>query len=308
MPKDNVNNNVIWLPTEQLIQKFNPENPQEHNEENDLPKIRRSLLELGWLQVITLQENGKLISGHGRVMSANHLKDETPEFFEKAWSRFIRQRSELPAEAGFDPSAHQYRFSSAYWRQCPCLIVDLDEYSQKSALIRLNDTQADGRPNPAKIAALLANLPRENQELCGWSPEVAKNFIKGFSTRRETYELAVDEDGVLVDDERGNTFAPEEELEFEVMPTGEVQTISIDAEGVEDDSGAVTQSSEYNPGEGLVRLLLYFSSEELGDFKAKIEEVAEFLEVPRPEGLQIQEWRSKVVSAALTYVYELRNQ
>ncbi|MHC5826004.1 MAG: ParB N-terminal domain-containing protein, partial [Nostoc sp.] len=147
-------NEVLWLPTRTIIEKFHPENPREHTEEHDLPWIRESLLDFGWLTYPSIQQNldgslGYLISGHGRTIGADWLSQQDDDFFTQEWNRWIKA-------TGRDKIAtkHQGRFCADYWQKTPVIPTTLDELSQKSALLRLNNTSHDGRDDPGKIAAI----------------------------------------------------------------------------------------------------------------------------------------------------------
>lgn len=307
---------ILWLPTHELINRFHAENPQEHSEEFDLPKIRHSLLNLGWLQYVTLQVDGSVISGHGRIMSADWFCNQTLDYFEKAWKRWLKENSDREAIA----DQNQERFNSGYWAKCPCIPVNLDILSQKSALIRLNDTQGDGRANPQRIAALLSQMPKQNQELSGWSPQTADNFIRGFLAKREQTPM------IISDDEDENEelenpdelevqdpeFQPSQDIGFHVaaengdnpppLPSGVigVEMANINTDNFGDETLAVTQSDSYNPTGEQVRVLLYGHKEELPDFKKLTEIAADHLNVST-EG-QAQEWRFRAIFEALKFV------
>lgn len=179
MPKTSVKDKsemVMWMPTSELLKKFDPDNPRMHDLEGDVPKICDSLLGFGWASTLTLQENGSLISGHGRCLAANELRQYTPDQFQLAWDEWIEVNPKRKEIA----DAHFPRFRSDFWENCPVTVIPLDDSSSKSLLIRLNNDAYDGVDSPEKIAAIIAKLPERLVETAGFSKDTARSYIDAY--------------------------------------------------------------------------------------------------------------------------------
>jgi hypothetical protein len=156
---------VVWVPTDDLLAAHHPENPRQHEE--DPPGIFKSLLWMGWGEYgISFNPlTGRLTGGHGRSMAADIGRKQDLEAFEKQWERWLK---EDPARKEIAEVANT-RFQPSYWEHCPVVICTLSEIDQKTLMVRLNDQQKDGRNDPGKMAALFAQMPKPQAEMTGFS-------------------------------------------------------------------------------------------------------------------------------------------
>jgi hypothetical protein len=299
-------NEVLWLPTHTIIEKFHPENPREHTEEHDLPWIRESLLDFGWLTYPSIQQNlddslGYLISGHGRVTGADWLSQQDDDFFAAEWNRWIKG-------TGRDKIAtkHQGRFCGDYWLNTPVIPVTLDELSQKSALLRLNNTSHDGRDDPGKIAAILAQMPKRQIKSAGWDTSTANNFMQAFLVRKE--EEPVEEESNYQEKEHfehpdstdysGNTVDVEARELTDDTPPADTEVVTVDTSEVADT--ASVSSINYAPPEGQMQFMIFIAKDELAAFRESLGVVADKLGIAR-EGLA-QQWRSQTILEAVKFI------
>ena len=294
---------VLRLPTSGVLANFHPENPREHSEENDLPWIRDSLLDFGWLIYPTIQRNldgsfGYLISGHGRVQGADWLSQQNEDFFLKEWERWIKG-------TGRDKVSHKHqeRFCANYWAAIPVVPVTLDELSQKSALLRLNNTSHDGRDDPGKIAAILAQMPKRQIKAAGWDSGTANNFMQAFLVRKEEEpeDEEQDETGNYdFDDEKySNTQTSEDgTTTIDVKPSRSDYTPPPPAERsiVETDNvsdvGSV-QSINYTGKGEQTQFYIFLDKGDLADFRSKLDQLAPQIGIST-EGM-VQQYRSQVI-------------
>lgn len=224
---------VTVVPTTDLLKRFHPENPKEHDQDTDVQFIAQSLLEIGWATTLTLQENGSLLGGHGRVLAADWLRSQSQEWFDHQFKKWCSKPGRSAIEL-----LHKQRFCPEYWENCPVWTLTLDETTQKSTLIRLNNTQRDGKDNPERLAALLAKLPREQKEHAGWDEEAANKFMASFRARQSELDdddEDEDEDGDEDEDEL-NISLPSAEIEDDDdFDEEEEDAIDVDSEVVDDD-------------------------------------------------------------------------
>ncbi|MBO3459977.1 hypothetical protein G7B40_040330 [Aetokthonos hydrillicola Thurmond2011] len=303
---------VLWLPTSTVLEKFHPENPREHTEEHDLPWIRDSLLDFGWLAYPTIQQNldgslGYLISGHGRTIGADWLSQQDDEFFASEWNRWIKA-------TGRDKIAnkHQGRFCADYWLKTPVIPTTLDDLSQKSALLRLNNTSHDGRDDPGKIAAILAQMPKRQIKTAGWDTSTANNFMQAFLQRKEEepqeegfdyQEKEYFERPDATDyssDYSGNTVNVEARGSIDddsYIPSSMNEVVTVDTTEVTEGVLAEVESANYNPSEEQTRFLVYLNKDVLEEFKELVANAADKLGVSK-EGLA-QQWRSQTILEAV---------
>ena len=267
---------VLRLPTSNVLAKFHPENPREHSEENDLPWIRDSLLDFGWLIYPTIQQNldgsfGYLISGHGRVQGADWLSQQDEDFFLKEWERWIKG-------TGRDKVSHKHqeRFCAEYWATIPVVPVTLDELSQKSALLRLNNTSHDGRDDPGKIAAILAQMPKRQIKAAGWDSGTANNFMQAFLVRKE------EEPGDDEQDETGN---------YDFDDEKPAEKVIIETENVAD-VGAVQTINYTGKGEQ-TQFYIFLDKGDLADFRSKLDQLAPQIGISTDD--MVQQYRSQVI-------------
>jgi len=325
------------MPTSALMGVLNPENPQMHSEDDDLPKIRHSLLHFGWAQYPTKQidgdEVGYLLSGHGRVMSADFLSKQPQEWFDKEWEKWQKQ-----GDRKGSAESNKIRFNPDYWKKCPVIPVDLDLESQKALMIRLNDTQSDGKADPAMVAKLLAAMKKPLQELSGWEPAVANNFAKAYLAKRELAEQQEDfaswdapipktendededgsynyDDGI---DEDGEDYESKEVFErpdatdysgkYSPLSQDEINIAQVDTSNINDEVLGVNSHTSYNPDVSeQTRFILHYSKLELPDVKKTIALAAEKAGFSM-EG-DLKEWRSQTVYKILkNYVGDFVSQ
>ena len=313
---------VLRLATTEVIKRFHPENPREHTEEHDLPWIRESLLDFGWLTYPSIQQNldgslGYLISGHGRVMGADWLSQQDDDFFTSEWNRWIKA-------TGRDKIAtkHQGRFCGKYWSEVPVIPTTLDDLSQKSALLRLNNTSHDGRDDPGKIAAILAQMPKRQIKAAGWDTNTANSFMQAFLVRKEEsveedfdYQeqrgLGVSPSGATAEKEyfeqpdatdySGHTVDVEARESDDYMPPSDAELVTVDTSEVAENVLAEVESANYNPNaEEQTRFLVYLNKDVLDEFKELVAVAADKLGITR-EGLA-QQWRSQTILEAVRFI------
>ena len=281
---------VLRLPTSNVLAKFHPENPREHSEENDLPWIRDSLLDFGWLIYPTIQQNldgsfGYLISGHGRVQGADWLSQQDKDFFLKEWERWIKG-------TGRDRIAekHQERFCANYWAAIPVVPVTLDELSQKSALLRLNNTSHDGRDDPGKIAAILAQMPKRQIKTAGWDSGTANNFMQAFLVRKEEEpEDDLGEQDEMSED--GTTTIDVTPSRSDYTPPPPAEKVIIETENVAD-VGAVQTINYTGKGEQ-TQFYIFLDKGDLADFRSKLDQLAPQIGISTDD--MVQQYRSQVI-------------
>jgi hypothetical protein len=311
-------NEVMWLPTRTIIEKFHPENPREHTEEHDLPWIRESLLDFGWLTYPSIQQNldgslGYLISGHGRTIGADWLSQQDEDFFTQEWNRWIKA-------TGRDKIAtkHQGRFCGDYWLKTPVISTTLDDLSQKSALLRLNNTSHDGRDDPGKIAAILAQMPKRQIKAAGWDTSTANSFMQAFLVRKEDEENEYNEyeekeyfeqpdatDSAASSSHRasysGNTVDVEARESNDYTPPSDAEIVTFDTSEVTENVLAEVESANYNPNaEEQTRFLVYLNKDVLEEFKELVASSADKLGIAK-EGLA-QQWRSQTILEAVRFI------
>jgi hypothetical protein len=296
-------NEVVWLRTQTILEKFHPENPREHTEEHDLPWIRESLLDFGWLAYPSIQKNldgsfGYLISGHGRTIGADWLSQQDDDFFSKEWNRWIK-----PTGRDKIADKHQGRFCGDYWLKSPVIPTTLDEISQKSALLRLNNTSHDGRDDPARIAAILAQMPKQQIKNAGWDTSTANNFMQAFLVRKEDQpdEEEFDyQDKEHLERPDATDYTIDVEARSDYIPPDDALLVTVDTSEVEDGILAEVQSSSYNPSEDQTRFLVYLNKDVVEEFKELVAVAADKLEITR-EGLAIT-WRSQTILEAIRLI------
>lgn len=148
-----------WMPLDDVLTCFHPQNPIVHDQ--DIPGLALSLLEGGWIEPVTLnQNNGKLVGGHGRSLAAQWLRQQAVEWFDHRWELWSAEHK--PTEAD------RQRFNPEYWTQVLVLLVALSEADHLAMMIRLNDTENQGKDNPDRLKALLSQLPGRLRQMAGY--------------------------------------------------------------------------------------------------------------------------------------------
>lgn len=323
MAKSNSISNVLWLPTDLLLDRFHPENPREHSwdEGADLEAIADSLVNFGWLTFPSLQVDnegdfGYILSGHGRIMSADNLRQQDNEWWEKEWQRWLKvgDRQDIADK-------HKQRFCPEYWSQCPVVVATLDEKSQRSALLRLNNTARDGVDNNAKIAAILAKLPKRETKLAGWQESTKNVFIQAYLTKRESFPAIPNNDGDDAEVQGKQVFERPDATDYtngwsgqEEAKDGQVSLFSMDEVGDTDwandaeiaiantddinEVSAENQTSNYNPDFATqTRFLVYLGKEELSEFKDLVGKLADRFVIKKTGNTH--EWRSRTLLTAI---------
>lgn len=304
---------TLWLPTSLLLDRFHPDNPREHswNEGEDLEEIKKSLLGFGWLTypTINIKTSGEydyLLSGHGRVLVADNLQQiDDSDWWESEWEKWVKEgeRKDL------DLKKHKSRFVASYWEKCPVVLTNLDEESSNAALIRLNNTSKDGQDNPAKLANILAKLPKKSVDLAGWDEKTKNVFVQAYVKKKEQEPQKLEQDEYEEDSDNSGEYSPrspdrslndsENTPESEDYnnenessePTNE--DLLQDAETFEE-TLAVNQTSSYNyDPANQTRLLVYLDKSILQEFKNILEELAVKLDIDA--GLDVHQRRSQTL-------------
>ena len=183
---------VVWIPTVEMLDTANPENPRVHEEEGDVAEIFKSLLAFGWGDYgVTFNPHTKLqTGGHGRVQAARLGMQHDEDWFDQAWETWIQGPKERKEVAGF----HKERYSPEYWQSVPVIMTSLIKVDQQALMIRLNNTDRDGRDDHGRMAAVLAQLPKQNVELAGWDNTSKKAFTEAFLVKAQEIEEEPDDD------------------------------------------------------------------------------------------------------------------
>jgi len=112
-------------------------------------------------------------------MAANLGRGLSEEDYEKRFELWLKEDSErekVKAVAG-------QRFQASYWDYCPLYVCLLSAVDQKTLMVRLNNQNQDGRDDPAKMAAILGQLPKEATKDSGWDIATAAAFKDAFLQR-----------------------------------------------------------------------------------------------------------------------------
>lgn len=186
MKKTDSDIQVIQMPTNDLLSSFDPENPRDHDtgDGGDVVRNAISLLEAGWVEIgVAYNANlQRLTGGHGRVMAADWLRNQSGDWFEDRWEKWLARNPDgRPGLA----ELHKPRFNPSYWNQCPAKISQLDEATHRAMLIRLNNTAVEGTDNSAKMAALLSKIPKQGDELAGWEASTKNAFMSAFLVKKK---------------------------------------------------------------------------------------------------------------------------
>jgi len=321
--------NVFWLPIDDAIARKDPENTRDHDPEGDIPKIVDSLLEFGWLQVITVQGDGLVVGGHGRIDACEFLRKQSPEWFEMRWEKWLAKedRTAIAKE-------HKPRFRADYWQFVKAIEVNLTEQAQKTASIRLNNTAFDGKDNPAKVAARLAAIKnRDMIEDAAWDKSSADAFTAAFLKKKsdrvakeesEIQALVRGENIEQSDVSRQVFERPDatvyhrdnspDDAEFE---SGEVNSYygSDNDYGYEEDETAIASVEEiaenfkamnvnYDTNIAETRAVLLMSNQQLEEYKSLVVLVADRLNIEEKDTMSIKLWRPIAVIRALRWVAE----
>lgn len=321
---------VVWVPTVQMLEVAHPENPRTHSEDGDVAEIFKSLLAFGWgdFGVTFNPHTGKQTGGHGRVLAAKLGMQHDDDWFEKAWELFLKGHKDRAQVAQY----HQERYCPRYWEHVPVIITTLIEIDQKSLMVRLNNTQPDGQDDPARMAAILGQLGKAEQELAGWDPVSAKAFTAAFLVKAEEIEeeLAEEESGYnydaglpgtdATDREYGQTFerdavdygddpadpwavTAEEESGETTITTAEGEAMEV-VSLPETEDGVEPGVFKHSGGHySETRTILYVSQEDNENWKVWSKLFADVFDVNRV-GEIAKIWRSQATFAAMRWVLE----
>ena len=181
---------VVWIPTLQMLEVAHPDNPRTHSEDGDVAEIFKSLLAFGWgdFGITFNPHTGKQTGGHGRVLAARLGMQHDDDWFEQAWELFLKGHQDRKGLAEY----HQERYCPQYWEHVPVIITTLTDTDQRALMIRLNNTQPDGQDDPAKMAALLSQLGKDETELAGWDATAAKSFTAAFLIKAAEIEEEIE--------------------------------------------------------------------------------------------------------------------
>lgn len=311
------NAKIAWLSLNDVLAAFHPLNPREHSleEGGDILHIADSLLEVGFATTLTMQEGGYLLSGHGRSAAADFLRQQSEDWFDHRWDLWLSRSPERKAIAPL----HKERFTASYWNKVPVTMVALDEATQKATLIRLNNQSKDGKDQPARLAAILSQLPKSQQEHAGWDSKTASSFISAFAERkqeREAEETETEEEdfqskqffsspdstdySVGADDsaddstEFSSDVDYDSEEDFDPDEPGEIAIAEVDSDVEDFKPDIFDHTKEYSE----TRAVLYLSNEELIEYKALLVKAAQKLEVDIVSNIA-KIWRSQAIMALL---------
>lgn len=158
---------VSFLPTDTLLTTFHEQNVVKHSLEGDVKELAISLLEGGWVEPVTLNSlNQRMVGGHGRVMACDWLRNQSPDWFDHRWELWRSHHEETKID--------QERFSPVYWNEALVLHVELTDGEHEAMLIRLNDTECQGKDDPERLKTLLADLPARLRHLAGYKQAEAE--------------------------------------------------------------------------------------------------------------------------------------
>jgi hypothetical protein len=310
---------LIWLPTNLLIDRFHPDNPREHSWENgeDLEEIKKSLIAFGWLTYPTLNTKSTgdydyLLSGHGRVLVADNLRTiDDSEWWENEWQKWLKagEREELQ-------TLHRQRFNKKFWEKCPVVLTSLDDDSSQAALIRLNNTAKDGQDNPAKLAKILAKLPKKQTDLAGWDESTKKVFVQAYVKQKEekTPESSEYEEDEYEFKEYDNTRLPSDRVSIDSNDESDTEEELSEEEQYQENTQLLEESESFNTvlaenksesynydASTQSRFLVYLDKSLLSEFKSLIEELADVLGIEKKG--DIHQWRSQTLFETVKQFY-----
>lgn len=320
--------NVFWLPIDEAIARKDPENTRDHDPEGDIPKIVDSLLEFGWLQVITVQADGLVVGGHGRIDACDFLRKQSDEWFEMRWEKWLAKEDRVAIA-----KEHKPRFQASYWQFVKAIGVNLSEQAQKTASIRLNNTAFDGKDNPAKVAARLASIKnRDMIEDAAWDKNSADAFTAAFLKKKN--DRVVKEEAEVQAIVRGENieqsdvsrqvferpdatvYHRDDSPDDAEFGSGEVNSYysGDDDYGYEEDVAIASveeiaenfkaQNVNYDTNIAETRAVLLMSNQQLEEYKSLVALVADRLNIEERDTMSIKLWRPIAVIRALRWVAE----
>jgi hypothetical protein len=196
---------------------------------------------------------------------------------------------------------HRERFYANYWTAIPVVPVTLDELSQKSALLRLNNTSHDGRDDPGKIAAILAQMPKRQIKTAGWDTPTANSFMQAFLVRKEEPEEEQEETGNydFDNDKYSNTQIEDGTTAIDVTPNRSDYTPPPPAEKVivetENVAGVgAVQSINYTGKGEQTQFFIFLDKGDLPNFRSKLDQLAAQIGISTISDT-VQQYRSLVI-------------
>jgi hypothetical protein len=319
--------NLLLLSTEELLTRFADYNPREHSDE-DVEWTAASMLEVGWATTICLnQETGLIVGGHGRTLAAEFLRAQTQEWFDLKFKEWL-SIDELRAAVA---EKNQPRFTPSFWNQCPCITIAVDDKTERSTNIRLNNTTREGKSDPGKVAAMLAQLSTPQQDHAGFDRKTAQGFIDAFLSKsqvetppeyepKEYFQRA----DATVYNSAGEVVDPEDVADLDEIPddwTVKTDEGTFSAKDIEDQYDAPDPTyaialddldldnldeSEFRCASvdkdiAETRIVLLVSKNDLEEYRLKIGHIAEWLQVSK-EG-SAKKWRPQGVMATIRMAY-----
>ena len=171
----------------ELMAALDPDNPRIHK--GDIPSLAIRLLHYDWQKLPTYNKrNGKLAGGHGRVMACEYLVQQSKEWYQEQYDRYLISHKNQLTEAEFAKA--KIRFAPKYWLQIPVLVIDKGDRDHKIILMALNT--ADGQDDEAKVAKILARMGELNLEATGYAVEERDRLLSKFklsSVVEDDFEL-----------------------------------------------------------------------------------------------------------------------
>lgn len=324
--------NISILSTTELLKRFADYNPREHTEE-DIGWTAESLLEVGWATVICLnRKTGLIVGGHGRALAADYLRSQTQEWFDlkfEEWLSIDEAREDFAEQ-------NRSRFTPSFWENCPCILIDVDDRTERSTNIRLNNTTREGKSDPAKVAAMLAQLGQKQQDHAGFDKRTAQSFIDAFLQKPkdvpppEEYEpkqyfqradatvynsageevsqeeiAALDEipEDWTVATEEGTFTAQELEEKAAADPLDIEYEIALD----DLDLSGLTENNEFRCASvdkdiAETRIVLLVTKKDLEEYRTRIGHIAQWLQIER-DGVSSKKWRPQAIMQCVRMAY-----
>lgn len=329
---------VVWMPTARLKEAFFELNPRIHTLDTDVKGLALRLLDAGWMEIgISYNEQTeRLVGGHGRVEACLWLAEQDEDWFADRWEKWLQanpDRKEL---------AHQHhdRFNAEYWTQAPVKLNRVDQTTHNAMVIALNNQAVEGKDDPKRVAALLAQLPKQFDDMAGWESSAKSAFTSAFLEKKKVAEAAeAEEEAAQTEYQNKQRFERDDATEYEegdepedaTAESGEVTTYYDEDEADwKPEDGEDEVYEEFRAADGSIvsianvdtdieavetdvfkhskhyadtRAVLYVSQDELQRWKAMSKAAAAVFEVDTV-GEIAKIWRSKATLAAIQWAVE----
>jgi hypothetical protein len=165
-----------WMPLEEIVDCFYRDNPRSHSLDGDIKRTANRLLSVGWLEHVTFNEtNRKIVDGHGRVLAAQWLSEQSSDWFSLQFATWKRRNPD-------GDTSSEERFNPAYWQQVAIIKVNLDEPGHIAMLLGLNNEKSFGVDDPTKLEAIAASLDDEDKALAGFAVKVRQVVQEAIAT------------------------------------------------------------------------------------------------------------------------------